>query len=56
MALTLTAKLHGEATARMIQLALEYDPQPPFDSGSPEKAGPSGRRSPEPLRRGAAAN
>ena len=40
MALTLTAKLHGEPTARMIQLALEYDPQPPFDSGSPEKAGP----------------
>ncbi|MDB5965693.1 MAG: ThiJ/PfpI domain protein, partial [Polaromonas sp.] len=25
--------------ARMIQLGLEYDPQPPFDSGTPEKAG-----------------
>ncbi len=25
--------------AKSIQLVLEYDPQPPFDSGSPEKAG-----------------
>ena len=25
--------------ARILQLAFEYDPQPPFDSGSPEKAG-----------------
>jgi len=25
-------------TARMLQLAIECDPQPPFDSGSPEKA------------------
>jgi len=24
--------------AQAIQLAIEYDPQPPFDSGSPEKA------------------
>ena len=40
MALTLTARIYGEATARMIQLAMEYDPQPPFDAGSPEKAGP----------------
>ncbi|HSP99781.1 MAG TPA: DJ-1/PfpI family protein [Candidatus Dormibacteraeota bacterium] len=40
MALTLTARIHGEATARLIQLAIEYDPQPPFDAGSPEKAGP----------------
>jgi hypothetical protein len=40
MALTLTARVHGEATARVIQLAIEYDPQPPFDAGSPEKAGP----------------
>jgi cyclohexyl-isocyanide hydratase len=26
--------------ARTLQLAFEYDPQPPFDCGSPEKAGP----------------
>ncbi len=35
----LAAELAGEETARMIQLALEYDPQPPFDSGTPERAG-----------------
>jgi cyclohexyl-isocyanide hydratase len=38
-ALALTAAIRGEAHARMIQLALEYDPAPPFDSGSPERAG-----------------
>lgn len=38
-AFTLAAELAGEEAARMIQLGLEYDPQPPFDSGSPEKAG-----------------
>ncbi len=38
MALTLLAKLHGDAMAQMIQLAIEYDPQPPFDSGAPSKA------------------
>lgn len=36
---TLAAELAGEEAARMIQLGLEYDPQPPFDSGSPDKAG-----------------
>jgi cyclohexyl-isocyanide hydratase len=35
----LAAELAGEDTARTLQLALEYDPRPPFDSGSPEKAG-----------------
>lgn len=35
----LAAELAGEDIARTLQLALEYDPQPPFDSGSPEKAG-----------------
>jgi cyclohexyl-isocyanide hydratase len=35
----LAAELAGEETARTLQLALEYDPHPPFDSGSPEKAG-----------------
>ncbi|TWO70041.1 DJ-1/PfpI family protein [Caenimonas sedimenti] len=38
-AFALAAELAGEDTARMLQLALEYDPHPPFDSGSPEKAG-----------------
>ncbi len=38
-AFTLATELAGEEAARMIQLGLEYDPQPPLDSGSPEKAG-----------------
>jgi cyclohexyl-isocyanide hydratase len=38
--LTLAAELAGEEVAQRIQLVLEYDPAPPFDSGSPEKAGP----------------
>jgi transcriptional regulator GlxA family with amidase domain len=33
MALTLAAELTDEATARGMQLVIEYDPQPPFDSG-----------------------
>jgi cyclohexyl-isocyanide hydratase len=37
--LTVAAKLRDEETARLIQLVLEYDPQPPFDAGSPERAG-----------------
>lgn len=36
----LAAELAGEDVARTIQLALEYDPQPPFDAGSPQGAGP----------------
>ena len=39
MALALAAKLTHEDVARAIQLGIEYDPAPPFDSGSPEKAG-----------------
>ncbi|USU03738.1 DJ-1/PfpI family protein [Sphingomonadaceae bacterium OTU29MARTA1] len=39
-ALRLTAILRGEDHARSVQLSFEYDPQPPFDSGSPERAGP----------------
>ena len=35
----LMAAVRGEAHARLIQLGLEYDPHPPFDSGSPEQAG-----------------
>jgi putative intracellular protease/amidase len=38
MALTLAAKIAGEDTAQAIQLMIEYDPEPPFDSGSPDKA------------------
>ncbi|MEU6730892.1 hypothetical protein ABZ917_44905 [Nonomuraea wenchangensis] len=39
MALHLAAKFAGDRTAQALQLAVEYDPQPPFDTGSPEKAG-----------------
>lgn len=39
-ALTLTALIRGEDHARAVQLSLEYDPAPPFDAGSPERAGP----------------
>jgi len=38
--LIVAAELAGEEVAKSIQLVLEYDPHPPFDSGSPEKAGP----------------
>ncbi|WP_052074820.1 DJ-1/PfpI family protein [Shewanella mangrovi] len=37
-ALTLIAKLQGDAAAQTLQLLLEYDPQPPFSSGSPKTA------------------
>ena len=37
--LFLAAELRGEEFAQLLQLAFEYDPQPPFDCGSPEKAG-----------------
>ncbi len=40
MALTLTARLTSDEVAQAIQLGIEYDPQPPFDTGSPEKAPP----------------
>ncbi len=39
-ALTVVAEIWGADAAKEIQLFLEYNPQPPFDSGSPEKAGP----------------
>ena len=38
--LRLAAELAGEQAARAIQLQLEYDPEPPFDSGTPERATP----------------
>ncbi len=40
MALELTARELGDVAAKGIQLAIEYDPAPPFDTGTPEKAGP----------------
>ncbi|MEW6640404.1 MAG: DJ-1/PfpI family protein [Pseudomonadota bacterium] len=41
MALTLAARIAGERIARTLQLAIEYDPDPPFDSGHPSKADPA---------------
>jgi putative intracellular protease/amidase len=38
MALVLATRIAGPEVAQMIQLGIEYDPQPPFDSGSREKA------------------
>jgi transcriptional regulator GlxA family with amidase domain len=38
MALTLVARMHGPEMAQLVQLGIEYDPQPPFDAGSPSKA------------------
>lgn len=39
-ALTVVSELASEAAARSIQLAIEYDPSPPFDAGAPERALP----------------
>ena len=39
-ALTLAAEIAGDAVAQAIQLGLEYDPAPPFTSGSPNGAPP----------------
>lgn len=38
MALTLAARVAGDEVGQAIQLAIEYDPEPPFDTGSPAKA------------------
>ena len=43
MALTLAARIAGETVAQAIQLGIEYDPQPPFDAGSPATAPRGGR-------------
>ena len=40
MALWLAAQIESEEKAKSIQLGIEYDPQPPFDSGSTAKAHP----------------
>lgn len=41
MALALTARAHDERTAKALQLLIEYDPRPPFDSGTPAAASAS---------------
>lgn len=38
--LTIASILYGEEIAKIVQLLIEYNPAPPFDVGSPEKAGP----------------
>ena len=40
MALHLVGREAGPELAQAVQLGIEYDPQPPFDAGSPEKAPP----------------
>jgi putative intracellular protease/amidase len=40
MALVLASRIAGDDYAKSVQLMIEYDPQPPFDAGSPEKAPP----------------
>ncbi|MEV7611782.1 DJ-1/PfpI family protein [Streptomyces sp. NPDC089799] len=38
MGLTLVGRIAGERAAQSVQLLTEYDPQPPYDAGSPQKA------------------
>lgn len=38
MALTLAGRISGDHTAQAIQLGIEYDPRPPYQSGSPDTA------------------
>ncbi len=40
MALTLVGKQWGDDVAQAVQLGIEYDPHPPYDSGAPSKARP----------------
>ena len=40
MGLVLANAIAGPLVAQAIQLGIEYDPQPPFDAGSPKKASP----------------
>ena len=39
MGLVLAARIAGPEVAQAIQLGIEYDPQPPFDTGCKSKAG-----------------
>jgi transcriptional regulator GlxA family with amidase domain len=53
MALTLAGRIAGDDEARALQLIIEYDPQPPYDSGSLEKADPeTQQRATEVLKQG----
>ncbi|MGW3008867.1 DJ-1/PfpI family protein [Streptomyces sp. NPDC001219] len=38
MGLTLAGRIAGDTVAQTIQLGIEYDPRPPYDAGSPDKA------------------
>ncbi|MDJ0465657.1 DJ-1/PfpI family protein [Streptomyces sp. H27-C3] len=38
MGLTLSGRIAGDRHAQSVQLMVEYDPQPPYDAGSPDKA------------------
>lgn len=38
MALNLVKRINGDEVAQAVQLGIEYDPEPPHDAGSPEKA------------------
>ncbi|GAA0931495.1 DJ-1/PfpI family protein [Streptomyces thermoalcalitolerans] len=38
MGLTLLGRIAGDEHAQAVQLMIEYDPQPPYDAGSPDKA------------------
>jgi putative intracellular protease/amidase len=40
LALTLVAEVWGPEMSQAVQLGIEYDPQPPYDSGAPSKADP----------------
>jgi len=40
LALTLLGEWYGRDIAEAVQLGIEYDPQPPYDSGAPSKARP----------------
>ncbi len=54
MALALAARIAGDDVAQAIQLGIEYDPQPPFDAGSPAEGARRDRRAAarqQPLRR-----
>jgi cyclohexyl-isocyanide hydratase len=47
--LTVLAEVLGQERAEFVQLMLEYDPAPPFSSGSPDKASPAVVNALEPL-------
>ncbi|MFD4602453.1 DJ-1/PfpI family protein [Streptomyces sp. NPDC058464] len=38
MGLALLGRISGDDVAQAVQLGIEYDPQPPYDAGSPQKA------------------